>query len=110
MAPTMARLALVAALAVPAAAQAPRAELNGFATLPPETFASGPPSGRFLSPAGRGAGFASQPVQGFSSIRPERGRPGWWLVLCDNGYGIRANSADFLLRIYSVKPDWRSNG
>jgi glycerophosphoryl diester phosphodiesterase len=104
----MARLALVAALAVPAAAQAPRAELTGFATLPPETFASGPPSGRFLSPAGRGAGFASQPVQGFSSIRPERGRPAWWLVLCDNGYGIRANSADFLLRIYSVKPDWRT--
>ena len=108
MAPTMARLALVAALAVPVTAQAPRAELTGFATLPPDTFASGPPSGRFLSPAGRGAGFASQPVQGFSSIRPERGRPGWWLVLCDNGYGIRANSADFLLRIYSVKPDWRT--
>ena len=108
MARSMARLALVASLAVPVTAQAPRAELTGFATLPPDTFASGPPSGRFLSPAGRGAGFASQPVQGFSSIRPERGRPGWWLVLCDNGYGSRANSADFLLRIYAVKPDWRT--
>jgi glycerophosphoryl diester phosphodiesterase len=47
-------------------------------------------------------------VQGFSSIRPERGRPGWWLVLCDNGFGTRANSPDFLLRLYSVRPDWRS--
>jgi hypothetical protein len=108
MARTMARLALVAALAAPAAAQSPRAELTGFAVLPPDTFAAGPPSGRFRSPAAPGARFPGQPVQGFSSIRPDRGRPGWWLVLCDNGYGSKADSADFLLRIYSVKPDWRS--
>jgi hypothetical protein len=105
---TMARLALVAALAVPVAAQAPRVELTGFAVLPPDTIGAGPPSGRHLSPVAGGAGFAGQPVQGFSSIRPDRARPGWWLVLCDNGYGAKANSADFLLRIYSVKPDWRS--
>ena len=105
---TVARLALVAALAAPAAAQGPRVELSGFASLEPDTFAAGPPSGRFLSPLARGAGFAAQPVQGFSSIRPDRERPGWWLVLCDNGYGIKANSGDFLLRIYSVKPGWRS--
>ncbi len=108
MAPTMARLALVAALAVPAAAQAPRVELAGFAALPPDTFAEGPPSGRFLSPAARGAGFASQPVQGFSAIRPDRSNPGSWLVLCDNGFGTKANSPDFLLRIYAVRPDWRT--
>jgi len=98
----------MAGLAAAALAQAPRAELTGFAVLPPDTFAAGPPSGRFLSPVARGTGFARQPVQGFSAIRPDRGRPGWWLVLCDNGYGSKANSADFLLRIYSVKPDWRS--
>jgi len=108
MARTMAQLALAAALAVPVAAQAPRVELTGFAVLPPDSIAAGPSSGRYLSPVAGGAGFEGQPVQGFSSIRPDRGRPGWWLVLCDNGYGTKANSADFLLRIYSVKPDWRS--
>jgi len=108
MARTMARLALAAALAAPVAAQAPRVELTGFAVLPPDSIAAGPPSGRYLSPVAGGAGFAGQPVQGFSSIRPDRGRPGWWLVLCDNGYGTKANSPDFLLRIYSVGPDWRS--
>ena len=108
MARTMVRLALMAVLAVSVAAQGPRVELTGFAALPPDTFAPGPPSGRFRSPAARGAGFASQPVQGFSAIRPDPSNPGSWLVLCDNGFGTRANSPDFLLRLYSVKPDWRS--
>ena len=107
---TMSRLSLAAALGVTVLAQGPRVELIGFAVLPPDTFAEGPPSGRFLSPSARGAGFASQPVQGFSSIRPDRRRPGWWLVLCDNGYGTKANSADFLLRIYAVHPAWRDEG
>ena len=48
---TMARLALAAALAVPVTAQGPRVELTGFASVPPDTFAVGPPSGRFLPPA-----------------------------------------------------------
>jgi glycerophosphoryl diester phosphodiesterase len=91
-----------------ALAQAPRVELTGFASLPPDTFAAGPPAGRFLSPGSPGTGLPGQPVQGFSSIRPDRGRPGWWLVLCDNGFGSKANSADFLLRIYAVRPAWRS--
>jgi len=107
---TMARLALLVALgtAAVALAQAPRVALTGFAVLPPDTFAQGPPSGAFRSPEKEDAGFSSQPVQGFSSIRPDRGRPGSWLALCDNGYGTKANSADFLLRIYSVRPDWRA--
>jgi glycerophosphoryl diester phosphodiesterase len=106
--PLAARLACVLVVATTLLAQGPRAELIGFASLPPDTFAAGPPSGQFLSPEAKNAGFPSQPVQGFSSIRPDRERPGWWLVLCDNGYGTKANSPDFLLRIYSVKPDWRS--
>jgi glycerophosphoryl diester phosphodiesterase len=105
---TLARLGLAAALTASVAAQDGRVELVGFASLPPDTFAAGPPSGRFLSPGARSAGFPTQPVQGFSSIRPDRGRPGWWLVLCDNGYGSKANSSDFLLRLYSVRPAWRT--
>jgi hypothetical protein len=105
-----ARLALAVALGTTALAQVPHrsVQLIGFAALPPDTFAKGPPSGAFRSPGQKDTGFPSQPVQGFSAIRPDPGRPGWWLVLCDNGYGTKANSADFLLRIYSVRPDWRT--
>ena len=104
---TMTRLALAAALAASVAAQGPRAELIGFAALSPDTFAPGPPSGQLRSPDTTRTAFPGQPVQGFSSVRPDRRRPGWWLVLCDNGYGTKANSGDFLLRIYTVRPDWR---
>ena len=107
--PLAVRGACVIAMAASVLAQAPRVELTGFATLQPDTFAAGPPSGRFRNAGIRGDGFPSQPVQGFSSIRPDPRRPGWWLVLCDNGYGIRANSPDFLLRIYAVRPRWRTS-
>ena len=106
--PLAARGVCVIAMAVSVLAQAPHVELTGFASLPPDTFAAGPPSGRFRNAGTRGEGFSSQPVQGFSSMRPDPGRPGWWLVLCDNGYGIRANSPDFLLRLYAVRPRWRT--
>ncbi len=81
--------------------------LIGFARLPADTFAPGPPSGRHVDPApGLTLPFPSQPVQGFSALVPEPGRPGWWLALPDNGYGTKANSDDFLLRIYRVRPRW----
>ena len=105
-------VAACAAIGVLAAAalavQPPRSELVGFAALAPDTFAEGPASGRFRQPDAAAPPFPGQPVQGFSAIMPDRARPGWWLVLCDNGYGTKANSADFLLRIYSVRPDWRT--
>jgi len=81
--------------------------LIGFARLPADTFAPGPPSGRRVDPApGLTLPFPSQPVQGFSALVPDRRRPGWWLALPDNGYGTKANSDDFLLRIYRVRPHW----
>jgi hypothetical protein len=81
--------------------------LIGFARLPADTFAPGPPSGRHLAPApGLTLPFPSQPVQGFSSIAPVPKRDGWFYALADNGYGTKANSDDFLLRIYRVRPDF----
>ena len=89
---------------IPAAALA---ILIGFARIPADTFAPGPPSGRRVDPApGLALPFPSQPVQGFSALVPDRGRPGWWLALPDNGYGTKANSDDFLLRVYRVRPRW----
>jgi hypothetical protein len=108
--------AAVAALAVspPTAASAAdrgtwdRAELLKFAALPAETFVPGSePSGSLLggTPSnGITPPFADQPVQGFSGIL--RNRDGSYDVLSDNGYGNKANSADFLLRIQRVAPDF----
>ncbi|MEU7527101.1 esterase-like activity of phytase family protein [Saccharothrix sp. NPDC042600] len=103
-------LITLAALAVPGAA-APagggfgRAELTGFAVLPARTFVPGSePSGSALSPVnGVATPFADQPVQGFSSVL--RNPDGTFDALSDNGYGSKANSADFLLRIHRIAPD-----
>jgi hypothetical protein len=83
--------------------------LQGRAVLPAATFAPGPPSGTAIGgPVINGVPtpFASQPVQGFSAILPAG--PGSYWVMEDNGYGAKANSADFLLRMYRVTPDFET--
>ena len=97
---------VVALAATLTLAQAPAVELTGFAVMPAETFALGPPSGAYRTGAGKPE-FPSQPVQGFSSIRPAAaGGDTDWLALIDNGFGTRVNSPDSLLRIYRVGVDW----
>ena len=80
--------------------------LTGFASLPALTFVPGSePSGAALGTApvnGIAAPFDDQPVQGFSGVL--RNRDGTFDVLSDNGYGNRANSGDFLLRIHRIAP------
>ncbi|MEU4411130.1 esterase-like activity of phytase family protein [Streptosporangium sp. NPDC023963] len=86
-----------------------RATLTGFASLPALTFVPGSePSGSQLGTApvnGVTPPFAGQPVQGFSGI--VRRHDGTFDVLSDNGFGAKDNSADFLLRVHRVKPDFR---
>jgi hypothetical protein len=86
------------------------ATLTGFAVLPAATFVPGSePSGSLLGTApvnGITPPFADQPVQGFSGVL--RNGDGTYDVLSDNGYGNRANSADFLLRIQRIAPDTRT--
>jgi glycerophosphoryl diester phosphodiesterase len=84
---------------------APKVELVGFAILPADTFADGPPSGQF---DGSGAKadkprFDKQPVQGFSAVQfgPKEGT--YW-VMGDNGFGGKFNSPDYLLRLYQITP------
>ena len=100
--------AAVATLALGAGASA--AELTGRlearAVLPADTTAPGPESGAALGPGpinGFAVPFATQPVQGFSGIL--RAGPGVWWALPDNGYGLQERSADWLLRIYRVRPE-----
>lgn len=102
-------LALLATLIAPAPSHAddtPYVTLEGRAVLPADTFAAGPPSGFAITgdTNKRTVPFASQPVQGFSAVLPKWN--GNWLVMPDNGYGAKANSADFRLRWYEVNTDW----
>ena len=96
---------------VESAAQEPEplATLIGFARLAPDTFTPGPPSGRFRDNGLRGTAWPSQPVQGISAILPAADRPGWWLALSDNGFGVRWNSPDYLLCFYYLRPEWRTS-
>ena len=97
-------LVLVAVLPTLAGAQT----LTGFASLSADTFAPGPTSGQFITPAnGRVPPFAGlQPVQGFSSVlrRPN----GDFLVMSDNGFGAKPNSPDYVLRVYRISPDFKT--
>ncbi|GAA2097223.1 esterase-like activity of phytase family protein [Actinomadura alba] len=104
--------ALALATATPAIAE-PRhdgfgqATLTGFAALPAQTFVTGSePSGSLIGTTpinGITPPFADQPVQGFSGV--VRRGAGIYEVLSDNGYGNKANSADFQLRVQRIKPD-----
>lgn len=79
--------------------------------MPAATFADGPTSGQFAAPNGYGSNLppyaGRQPVQGFSGILQGPGSDAFRL-LTDNGFGARANSADALLRMYTVKVDFRT--
>lgn len=93
--------------------------LKGFASLPADTFAEGPPSGsdnglidaiariQPISANGRTGPFDSQPVQGFSGVQfaPDSIGDTFWF-LSDNGFGNEANSTDYLLRLYQVDPSF----
>ncbi len=85
------------------------ATLTGFASLPADSFTTGPTSGQFIEAAnGRRPPFIEQqPVQGFSAlIKAENGS---YSILSDNGFGARGNSSDYLLSIYHVVPDFRTS-
>lgn len=85
-----------------------RATLTGFASLPALSFVSASdPSGSLIGTTpinGVTPPFADQPIQGFSGIA--RNNDGSFDVLSDNGYGAKANSGDFVLRIHRVIPDF----
>ncbi|MCZ2826324.1 MULTISPECIES: esterase-like activity of phytase family protein [unclassified Modestobacter] len=110
---TVTAAGLLAAVAVPAlAGPAPtvpqgngtqQAELVGRSVLPSATFGEQVPSGALAAPAnGVTPPFAAQPIQGFSGLLADGDD---WLVLEDNGYGTKANSGDFLLRVIRVHID-----
>ena len=83
--------------------------LTGFALLDANTFAEGPTSGQFITPNnGITPPFIDkQPVQGFSAVL-NGPAAGTYYVMPDNGFGANTNSADALLRIYAMKPEFKT--
>jgi len=76
------------------------------ATLSADYLAPGPASGSLATPAnGRTGPFAGQVIPGFSAALANPNGTFW--AMPDNGFGTKANSADFLLRLYLVKPQWQ---
>ena len=89
--------------AVPQGNGTQQAELVGHSVLPSATFGEQIPSGALASPAnGVTTPFAAQPIQGLSGLLKDGDD---WLVLEDNGYGTKANSGDFLLRVVRMHID-----
>jgi hypothetical protein len=111
--PAVAALALLAACAAQAtdATRPTAATLTGWAMLPADTFADGPTSGQFTNANPYGTHLppyaGRQPVQGFSGVLagPTRDTV---RVIADNGFGAQANSADALLRAYTLRIHWRT--
>ncbi|MDJ0844635.1 MAG: alkaline phosphatase [Crocosphaera sp.] len=84
------------------------ATLVGFSSLPADTFEPGLPggSGNSINSGNRQTPFAEQPVQGFSGVQFAEDGNYWFLS--DNGYGSKANSDDYLLRIFKVDPNFQT--
>jgi hypothetical protein len=88
------------------------AELVAIARLPADTLVPGPTSGQLLDPEQKATNFVgppypnAQPVQGISAIVDEG--DGRYLALLDNGFGSKANSPDFVLSIYRIRPEFRT--
>src|SRR5262249_8019712 len=85
--------------------------LVGRTVLPADSFVDGPlvpTSGQFVTPAnGRTPPFFQrQPLQGFSAIL--RQDDGSYFIMSDNGYGAKTNSADFVLRVDRIVPNFQT--
>ncbi|WP_457445985.1 esterase-like activity of phytase family protein [Roseateles sp. P5_E4] len=99
----------VLALFAASTAQAASATLEGWALMPANTFAEGPTTGQFASGAGGNSLplLNKQSVQGFSAVLAGPAA-GTYLFMPDNGFGAKENSADALLRMYAVTPNFKT--
>jgi hypothetical protein len=84
--------------------------LSGWAEIPSTYRHPGPVSGQFTT-AGNGVTppYQGQPIPGFSGMIPSPA-PGRFIALPDNGFGAQGNSADFVIGIYEVTPDFKTVG
>jgi hypothetical protein len=100
-------LVVAAFTALAVAADRTEPTLLGRAILPADAYQPGPPSGAFITgDNGVTPPFPSQPIPGFSAIL-DAGHGEFW-AMPDNGYGSKANSGDFLLRVYLIRPGFET--
>jgi hypothetical protein len=93
------------ALAGPAAARDGEPRLEARAILPADASWPAPfPGVPNTDPAP--APGSTQPVGGFSALL-DAGHGRFW-AMPDNGFGNKANSRSFLLRVYKVRPNWET--
>jgi hypothetical protein len=98
-------LGVFAALAVAGDDRGPT--LVGRAILASDAYQPGPQSGAFImGDNGVTPPFPGQPIPGFSAVL-DAGHGELW-GMPDNGYGAQTNSADFLLRLYRIRPDFET--
>jgi hypothetical protein len=107
----MTRRTLAAVVALAAAAPAPalassEPELVGRAILPADASAPAPFPGVINTDPAPAPG-ARQPVGGFSALLDAPGRDTFY-AMPDNGFGSKANSKSFLLRVYRVRADFET--
>lgn len=102
-----AAMLLVAAGPVPPPPEAPQAALLGRAILEATAYQPGPPSGAAIR-GGNGIvpPLPGQALPGFSALLDAGDGELWGMP--DNGFGSKEKSADFLLRLYLIKPDFRT--
>lgn len=101
---TAAAIAVVTALAAVApATAAPVKEptLEGRALLAPDASAPAPFAGAPNTDPAPAPG-SRQPVGGFSALIDAGGKDAFW-AMADNGFGSKANSRSFLLRVYRLR-------
>ncbi len=102
--------AAAAAAVLVIAAPAGATVLAGRAVLPADTFAPGPTSGQFITGSTNGVSVPfvdKQSVQGFSGVIPGP-VAGTFNFIIDNGFGAKSNSADSLLRVFSLRPNFNT--
>lgn len=97
---------LCALLAVSPAVARDTPTLEGRAILPADATAPAPFPGAANADPVPAAG-ATQPVGGFSALLGAPGRDTFW-AMPDNGFGSKANSRPFLLRVYRVRADFET--
>jgi hypothetical protein len=108
---TLAALATAALLGIAAiptiAAPSPGEDtLEKRAILPAEATAPAPWNGAPNTEPVPAPG-SRQPVGGFSALLDAPGRDVYW-AMPDNGFGNKANSRSFILRVYRVRAEWET--
>lgn len=103
-----ATLATLTPLATAHAAPAPdptKATLTGWSVLPTKTYDPGTEASGFWTTGNAHipAPYPAQPIQGFSGT--QRLADGTYLAISDNGFGVKANSADFQLAVHHIAPN-----